>query len=72
MPDRESLNKSLEERYATQKAGGAYDAKLAGVAMVDDFSNEFANGFTKGGANTNLPKKDSTLVKGLDTRKYKP
>jgi hypothetical protein len=72
MAERESLNKSLEQRYADQRAGGAFDAKTAGDAVVDDFSNEFADGFTKGGQNTNLPKKDSSLVKGLDTRKYSP
>jgi len=27
--NRESLNKSLEERYKTQKVGGAFDAKKA-------------------------------------------
>lgn len=68
--DRESLTKNLEERYATQTAGGAYDAKQIPNALTDDFNNEFADGFTKGGQNTNLPKKESMYVKGLDTRKY--
>lgn len=67
---RESTVKGLEDRYATQKAGGAFDAKQAGNVMVDDFANEFADGFTKGGQNTNLPKKESQYVKGLDTTRY--
>ena len=69
---RDSLTKGIEERYVSQKAGGAYDAKTAGTATSDDFSNEFADGFTKGGLNTNLPKKDSSYVKGLDSIKYAP
>jgi len=69
--ERQSIDVTLEERYATQKVGGAYDAKQAGKNFVDDFNNEFADGFTKGGQNTNLPKKDSSLVQGLDTRRYK-
>jgi hypothetical protein len=70
--ERESLSKNLEERYASQRAGGAYDAKQAGSTTVDDFNNEFSDGFTKGGKNTGLPKKESSFVKGLDTRKYAP
>jgi hypothetical protein len=69
---RDSLTKGIEERYASQRAGGAYDAKTAGTATSDDFSNEFADGFTKGGLNTNLPKKDSFYVKGFDGRRYAP
>jgi len=69
--NRESLNTNLEKRYKTQRAGGAYDAKIIPNALVDDFSNEFADGFTKGGANTHLPKKDSIYVSGLSTKKYK-
>ena len=69
--NRESLNKGMEERYNTQKTGGAFNANLAGSIMSDGFSNEFADGFTKGGINTGFPKKESFLVKGLDTRKYK-
>lgn len=69
--ERDSLTTNLETRYKTQRAGGAYNAKQVPNALVDDFSNEFANGFTKGGANTNLPKKDSIYLNGLDTKKYK-
>lgn len=68
---RDSITKGLEERYATQHVGGAYDATKAGTFTVDDFNDEFADGFTKGGLNTNFPKKDSQYVSGLDTRKYK-
>lgn len=69
---RESLTKGIEERYVSQKAGGAYNAKTAGTATSDAFNNEFADGFTKGGANTNLPKKDSYYVKGFDGIRYAP
>jgi hypothetical protein len=68
---RDSLTKNLEDRFGSQRAGGAYDAKTAGTATSDAFNNEFADGFTKGGLNTNLPKKDSQYVTGLDVRKYK-
>ena len=68
---RDSITKGLEERYSTQHVGGAYNAKTAGNAVVDDFNNEFADGFTKGGLNTHFPKKDSQYIKGLDVRKYK-
>ena len=70
--ERDSLTLGLEERYAKQPAGGAFNAKLAGDVLSDGFSNEFADGLTKGGQNTGMPKKDSAYVKGLDTRKYKP
>ena len=69
--ERESITTNLETRYKKQRAGGAYDAKLIPNALVDDFSNEFANGFTKGGKNTRLPKKDSIYLSGLNTKKYK-
>jgi len=68
--NRESLTKGIEARYATQNAGGAFDAKKAGTITVDDFNNEFADGFTKSGLNTNLPKKDSSYIRGFDGRKY--
>jgi len=69
---RESVTKGIEERYTTQNAGGAYNAKTAGTATTDVFNNEFADGFTKGGQNTNLPKKESLYVKGLDETRYAP
>jgi len=69
--ERESITTNLETRYKKQRVGGAYDAKQIPDALVDDFSNEFANGFTKGGVNTNLPKKDSIYLSGLNTKKYK-
>lgn len=68
--DRPSLKTDLASRYKTQRTGGAYDAKTAGTVMQDNMSNEFADGFTKGGRNTRLPKKDSSLVKGVNTKKY--
>jgi len=69
--ERPSITTNLETRYKNQRAGGAFDAKLIPNALVDGFSNEFANGFTKGGQNTNLPKKDSIFLSGLNTQKYK-
>ena len=69
--ERKSLDTNLEERYKDQRTGGAYDAKQAGKVFEDNMNNEFADGFTKGGANTNFPKKDSSLVQGLSTKKYK-
>jgi hypothetical protein len=68
--ERTSLTTDLLDRYNKQSVGGAFDAKQAGKSFVDDFPNTFADGFTKGGANTNLPKKDSDYVRGLDTTKY--
>ena len=69
--ERPSLDTNLEKRYQDQRAGGAYDAKQAGTTTVDFFGNEFADGFTKGGEGTHLPKKDSLYLKGHSTKKYK-
>lgn len=68
--ERPSLKTDLASRYKTQRTGGAYDAKTAGTVFDDFMSNEFADGFTKGGRNTRLPKKDSAYVKGVNTAKY--
>lgn len=73
--ERPSVGTTLEERYSSQKVGGAYDAKSAGGSKpttVDAFSNQFADGFTIGGKNTNFPKKNSSLLEGHSTEKYKP
>lgn len=69
--ERKSLTKTMEERYAQEKCGGAFDAKSAGKVTVDGFSNEFADGFTKGGKDTGLPKKESIYLKGHSNKKYK-
>jgi hypothetical protein len=69
--NRESLTTTLESRYKNQRAGGAYNAKQIPNALVDDFSNEFADGFTKGGQNTHLPKRDSIYLSGFSNKKYK-
>ena len=69
--DRQSLTLNMEDRYAKSTAGGAFDAKSAGKKLHDGIPNDFANGFTKGGANTGLPKKDSMFLKGHNTQKYK-
>ena len=62
---------NMEDRYKTSKAGGAFDAKSAGKTFVDEIKNDFADGFTKGGEKTGLPKKDSMFLKGHNTQKYK-
>jgi hypothetical protein len=69
--ERQSTNISLENRYASSKVGGSFDAKSAGKVFVDSMKNEFADGFTRSGENTNFPKKESSLAKGLNTTKYK-
>ena len=69
--DRQSLTLNMEDRYNKSKAGGAFDAKSAGEKLADGIPNDFADGFTKGGANTGLPKKDSMFLKGHNTQKYK-
>jgi len=66
--NRESLTKGLEERYASQHVGGAYDAKQ--LTFVNFFNDTFAFGFTGGGTNTSMPRKDSTLIAGLDPHRY--
>jgi len=81
--DRPSLNTNLENRYNTQRVGGAFDAKSI---MNDGGSQPLINSsqeaeFTKPGFQTKLPhgtsqfKNDglglSKYVKGLDTRRYK-
>jgi len=57
---------SMEDRYKKSNAGGAFDAKSAGKKLTDGIPNDFADGFTKGGVNTGLPKKDSIFLKGHD------
>ena len=69
--DRQSLTLNMEDRYKKSKAGGAFDAKSSGEKLTDGIPNDFADGFTKGGANTGLPKKDSMFLKGHNTQKYK-
>ena len=69
--DRQSLTLNMEDRYTKSKAGGAFDAKSAGEKLTDGIPNDFADGFTKGGKNTGLPKKDSSFLKGHSIKKYK-
>jgi hypothetical protein len=69
--DRKSLVTTMEERYAKGTCGGAFDAKAAGKVTADGFSNDFADGFTKGGKDTGLPKKESMFLKGHSNKKYK-
>jgi len=69
--ERKSIVTTLEERYAKSSCGGAFNAKDAGRVTVDGISNEFADGFTLGGKNTHMPKKESIFLKGHSTKKYK-
>ena len=68
--DRQSLTLNMEDRYNKSKAGGAFDAKSAGKTFTDGIPNDFADGFTKGGLKTRLPKKDSMFLTGHNTKKY--
>ena len=69
---RPSLNKSLEQRYNESTTGNSGDARLKVGKVFDDFlTNDFADGFTKGGQNTNFPKKESALLQGFSNVKYK-
>lgn len=65
---RESLSKGLEERYAKQHVGGAFDAKQ--LEFTNFFSDEFGIGFTRGGANTQFPRKNSSLLAGFSSHRY--
>lgn len=69
--NRPSIDTDLEQRYQKQHVGGAYDAKTVNKVFADNMPNEFANGFTKGGKNTNLPKKDSMYLSGFSNRRYR-
>lgn len=62
---------TLEQRYEKSSCGGAFDAKSVGKVTVDGLPNDFADGFTVGGKNTNLPKKESIFLKGHSNKKYK-
>ena len=80
---RPSLTTDLATRYATQKEGGAYDAKTAGTstapASVQAQQFENSDKFVvkepllisnyKGTANSNYTEV-SAYAQGLDTRKY--
>jgi hypothetical protein len=69
--ERKSLVTTLESRYNNGHVGGAFDAKSAGRDYGDFSENSFADGFTRGGKNTNFPKKESIFLKGHSTEKYK-
>jgi len=62
---------TIEDRYKSSHTGGAFDAKSVGVIFSNNISDSFADGFTRGGQNTNFPKKDSILLKGFSNKKYK-
>lgn len=55
--DRPSLNKNLEERYATQQVGGAYDAK--------NIITQGGNSVSLGGSTFDS---NYTVTKGFKTR----
>ena len=82
--ERPSLTTDLATRYATQREGGAFDAKTAGTATAPPSlqSQQFENTSQfvvkepllttefKGADNPNY-KEISAYAQGLDTRKYK-
>jgi hypothetical protein len=75
--NRESLNKSLEERYKTQKVGGAFDAKKATPDIFGDLEKKwtkagFVNaGDEKLGIEGTQSKKGSLYIQGFSNKKYK-
>lgn len=73
--DRQSLGTTLEERYATQHVGGAYDARQAGPEQPIDFGQQdkvFESPSTFKTDNFNTKALNFADSLGLDTRKYKP
>ena len=71
--NRSSLNTSMSDRYSSMSAGGAFDAKRAGKpspTTTNYLSDAFGSGFTVGGENTSLPKKDSIFLSGHTTKRY--
>ena len=68
---RQSSTLNLEERYQKSSVGGSFNAKSAGKSFANFMTDDFADGFTKGGANTSFPKKESDFIKGHSTQKYK-
>jgi hypothetical protein len=74
--NRESLNKSLEERYKTQKVGGAFDAKKATPDIFGQLEKDWTKaGFAKlGDEGLGLEygaKGQSIYLNGFNNKKYK-
>jgi hypothetical protein len=75
--NRESLNKSLEERYKTQKVGGAFDAKKATPDIFGQLEKNWTKaGFAKAGEEGlgiegTQSKKGSLYIQGFSNKKYK-
>lgn len=75
--NRESLNKSLEERYASQKVGGAFDAKQATPDIFGTLEKKWTKaGFVdsleeKLGVEGSQSKKGSFFIQGFSNKKYK-
>ena len=74
--NRESLNKSLEERYATQHIGGAFDAKKATPDIFGQLEKDWTKpGFASRGEEglgiEGIKKGKSLYLNGLDTKRYK-
>lgn len=75
--NRESLNKSLEERYKTQKVGGAFDAKKATPDIFGQLEKNWTKaGFVKAGEEGlgiegTQSKKGSLYIQGFSNKKYK-
>jgi hypothetical protein len=82
--NRESLVTTIEDRFKSQRAGGAFDAKTAGTSTIPNSTQETMFSKTKGfkteamqgvseykDIDGNKSKELSSMVRGLDTRKYK-
>lgn len=74
--NRESLNKSLEERYKTQKVGGAFDAKKATPDIFGQLEKDWTKpGFASGGEEglgiEGIKKGKSLYLNGFNNKKYK-
>ena len=74
--NRESLNKSLEQRYESQKVGGAFDAKKATPDIFGQLEKDWTKpGFASGGKEglgiEGIKKGKSLYLNGLDTKRYK-
>lgn len=74
--NRDSLNKSLEERYKTQKVGGAFDAKKATPDIFGQLEKNwtipgFAENGDEGLGLEGKIKTSSLYLKGFSNKKYK-
>ena len=70
---RESLTMTMEERYASQRAGGAFNAKTAGIGNNDIEDTEiYPDDESVEWLYNNMPAGGSFDAKSLNTHKYSP